>query len=125
MHKVPWIIKLIESNNCLTLCSNIVIHSEKSDQSTIGKICKYFINVLPLNRRVGTRMSYLSSTRKNVPSRLKIHEQSAGDGTFLRAESRLNVHTRRAEIGRYYTRSRGRTYLLRPDEILFSLTKHV
>ena len=68
-------------------------------------------------RRVGARTSYLGSTRKNIPSQLKIQAQSAQDGTFLRAEPRLDDLTRRAEMGRSYTPSWDRTFLLPPDDM--------
>ena len=64
-------------------------------------------------RRVKT--SHLGSARKNVPSRLKIHAQSARDGTFLRAEPRWDVFTRRAEIGCFYTPRRDGMFFLRAE----------
>ena len=42
------------------------------------------------------------------------------DGTFLRAEPRWDLLTRRAEIGRSYAPSGDRTFLLPPDEVSLS-----
>ena len=78
------------------------------------------------NRRVGDSTSYLSSARKNAPSRLGngtfLPEMGRSyapsrDGMFLRAEMRYDVLTRRAELGHSYAPSGDRTFLLPPDEV--------
>ena len=69
-------------------------------------------------RRVGARTFYLRSARKNALSRLNIHARSARDGTFLRAEPRWDVLTRRGEMGRSYAPSGDRTFLRPPNDIL-------
>ena len=64
---------------------------------------------------------YISSGgRNNVPSRVLYMLTLSRDGTFLRAELRWNVLTRRAEIGRSYAPSGDRTLLLPPDDMTLS-----
>ena len=72
-------------------------------------------------RRV--RMSHLGSARKNVRSRALCAWILSRDGTFLCAEARWYVLTRRGKIGRSYAPSGDRTFLLPPDDISTLRTK--
>ena len=67
-------------------------------------------NVLITVRRV--RTSHLGLARKNVQSRTLRALTLSRDGTFLRAEPRWDVLTRRAEMGRSFAPSWDGTFLI-------------
>ena len=87
----------------------------------------------PIYRRVGTRTFYLAKERPVLARRVSTSHLGhsvrgywaemgrfyvlSRDRTFLRADLRWDVLTRRAEIGRSYASSRDRTFLLPPDNM--------
>ena len=137
MYRRCVLVSVSHVRSCVRLCVPVGYACVGARTSYLGSVRKNIPSRLgalerPISAR-RVRTSHLGLARKNVPSRLKVNTRSTPDriflpemvlsyapnryGTFLRAEPRWDVLTRRGEMGCFYAPSRNRSFLLPPDDM--------